>query len=167
MGLLIRCSWGIRMYCRKAELCHLPRVWIVESSTPARAADVAAPIRKLCPASSPCGRPRPARMVRTCCTSHDFVTAPPCELMKNGPDRSCRSTMYATTAAMGQMRVPVCPTMTLTPLPNWSHFDRFRWTLTIDGEVLLSIATCCPKKAKLATVQISCFSGCEERTKPS
>ena len=37
--------------CRKfAELCHLPKIWMVESSTPARAADVAAPMRKLWPA---------------------------------------------------------------------------------------------------------------------
>ena len=33
-----------------AELCHRPRSWMVESLTPARAADVAAPNRKLWPA---------------------------------------------------------------------------------------------------------------------
>ena len=43
-------SLGIQMYCKKAALCHRPRAWMVESSTPANAADVAAPMRKLCPA---------------------------------------------------------------------------------------------------------------------
>ena len=44
------CSLGMRIYCKKAALCQRPRAWIMESSTPARAADVAAPIRKLWPA---------------------------------------------------------------------------------------------------------------------
>lgn len=44
------CSRGVRMYCRKAALCHRLRAWMVESSTPAKAADVAAPMQKLWPA---------------------------------------------------------------------------------------------------------------------
>ena len=44
------CSLGMLIYCKKAALCQRPRAWIVESSTLARAADVAAPIRKLWPA---------------------------------------------------------------------------------------------------------------------
>ena len=44
------CSLGILMYWRKAALCHLPNACMVESSIPARAAVVAAPMRKLCPA---------------------------------------------------------------------------------------------------------------------
>ena len=44
-----RCSRGSRIYCKKAALCHLPRACIVESSIPARAAEVAAPMRKLWP----------------------------------------------------------------------------------------------------------------------
>ena len=179
------CSFGIWMYCRKAELCHLPRVWIVESSMPARAAEVAAPMRKLCPAYSSCGRPREERTARTCCTNHDFVTGDPCVVMKKGPARSWRSYMYDTTAVTGQMGVSVRPTITSTPLPNWSHFDRFKWTFTIEGYVLLSTATSpherCParsywsgastrsspsrknpKKARLATAHISCLSVREE-----
>ena len=39
-----------RMYLLKAELCHRPNVCIAESSRPATAAVVAAPILKLCPA---------------------------------------------------------------------------------------------------------------------
>ena len=42
-----RCSFGERMYNKKAVLCHRPKVWIVESSIPLSAAVVAAPIRKL------------------------------------------------------------------------------------------------------------------------
>ena len=38
------CSLGVRIYARKAELDHLPIVLITESSIPALAAAVAAPI---------------------------------------------------------------------------------------------------------------------------
>ena len=41
------CSLGVQMYCKKAALCHLPRVLMIESSTPLRAAVVVAPILKL------------------------------------------------------------------------------------------------------------------------
>ena len=44
------CSLGMCTYCKKAARCQRPRAWIMESSTPARAAEVAAPIRKLWPA---------------------------------------------------------------------------------------------------------------------
>lgn len=40
-------SLGVLMYVRKAALLHLPKSCITESSTPAWAAAVAAPIRKL------------------------------------------------------------------------------------------------------------------------
>jgi len=43
-------SLGVRMYKRNAELFHLPRALMVESSRPPCAAAVAASIRKLCPA---------------------------------------------------------------------------------------------------------------------
>ena len=43
-------SLGVCMYKRNAELFHLPRALMVESSRPACAAAVVAPIRKLCPA---------------------------------------------------------------------------------------------------------------------
>ena len=44
-------SLGVCMYKKNAELFHLPRALMVESSRPAcAAAAVAAPIRKLCPA---------------------------------------------------------------------------------------------------------------------
>ena len=125
----------IRIYCRKAEICHLSRVWIVESSMSARAAEVAALMRKLCPAYSSYGRPREERTACTCCTNHYFVTGDPCAVMKKGPSRFCRSSMYDTTAVTGQMGVSVRPTITSTPLPNWSHFDRFKWTFTIAGYV--------------------------------
>ena len=41
------CSHGVRMYNRNALLFHLPRVRMVESSSPALAAAVAAPIIQL------------------------------------------------------------------------------------------------------------------------
>ena len=53
-----RCSLGVLMYARKAELLHLPFFLIMESSMPALAAEVTAPIRKLCQAKLSCRRPR-------------------------------------------------------------------------------------------------------------
>ena len=47
---LAKCSLGVSMYERKATMFHLPNICIAESSIPAFAAAVAAPIRKLCPA---------------------------------------------------------------------------------------------------------------------
>ena len=57
-------SFGVRMYNRKAELCHLPNAWIVESSMPASAAVVAAPILKLWPAYWCCGKPMSFNNIR-------------------------------------------------------------------------------------------------------
>ena len=39
----------MRTYARYAELDHLPKILMTASSLPATAADVAFPIRKLCP----------------------------------------------------------------------------------------------------------------------
>ena len=46
-----------------AELLHRPNVFMVESSSPALAAAVAAPIQKLCPAKSWAGRPCNSRQL--------------------------------------------------------------------------------------------------------
>ena len=106
------CSLGIRMYCRNAVLCHLPKACIVESLIPANAADVAAPMRE-----SSWRRPRDWRTWRTCCTSQDFVTG--CfALMKNGPCSPCRILLYSNTASTGHMGDPVRPTITSTPCPT-------------------------------------------------
>ena len=45
----MRLSFSILMYSKNAELCQRPSIWMAESSSPARAAVVAAPILKLCP----------------------------------------------------------------------------------------------------------------------
>ncbi len=45
------CSLGIRIYSRNAALDHRPKAWMTESSSPAWAAAVAAPILKLWPAN--------------------------------------------------------------------------------------------------------------------
>ena len=129
------------MYCRKAALCHRHRAWMVESSTPARAADVAAPIRKLCPVYSFWEKLREERMSRTCFTSQALVTGACLASIKNGPGRYWLDAMNATTAATGQTAVSVRPTITSTPFPNWSHLERFRWTLTIVGADIESTAT--------------------------
>ena len=60
------CSLGRQMYWRKAALCHLCSICIIESSTPAMAADVAELLRKLCPAYSFQGRQIEDRAARIC-----------------------------------------------------------------------------------------------------
>ena len=57
-------SCGVLTYRKNAALCHRPRSWIVESSTPARVAVVAAPILKLWPAYWCWGKPRVSRILR-------------------------------------------------------------------------------------------------------
>ena len=74
-------------------------------------------------------------------TNHAFVAGARHSVTKNAPGLSWRRQMYARMAATGQIGVSVRPTMTSTPLPSWSHFERRRWILTMDGEVLLSTAT--------------------------
>ena len=61
--------------------------------------------------------------------------------MKKGAARSCRSPMYVTTAATGQVDVSIHPTIMSNPLPNWSHFDRFKWTFNMEGNVQLFTAS--------------------------
>ena len=86
-------------------------------------------------------------------------------------------------AETGKSGLSVRPTTMSTPPPNWSHLDRRRWTLTMDGEVLLSTATSPherlvvgplgdstnnspnqkkPKKAVAATAQMRVLSGRDE-----
>ena len=96
------CSLGMCMYCRKAALCQQPRAWIVESSTPARAAEVAAPIRKLWPAYWCCGRPAMLRMLRISDTNWLFIKALFSESTKNGPGLSPRKVIKLRIAATGQ-----------------------------------------------------------------
>ena len=78
-------SGGVSMYRKKAALCHRPRSWIAESSTPAKAADVAAPIRKLCPAYWSAGNPSVIRIFRSSDTKVAFDIGFPSDPLKKGP----------------------------------------------------------------------------------
>ena len=69
------CSLGLRIYCRKTALCQQLRAWIMESPTPARAAEVAASIQKLWPAYWCCSRPDMLRMLQILDTNWLFVKA--------------------------------------------------------------------------------------------
>ena len=60
------CSFGIRTYRKNAELCHCPNVCSTESSTPAMAAVVAAPILKLWPQYWSWATPMLVRLARIC-----------------------------------------------------------------------------------------------------
>ena len=114
---------------------------MVESSIPARAADVAAPIRKLWPAYSCWENPSTARTARIRLTNHALVIGLPSKFWKNSPGRSCRREIYDRSADTGHRAQPVRPTTMFTPAPNWSHFDCFRWIFSMDGCVALSAAT--------------------------
>ncbi len=76
---------GVLMYLRNAALYHLPKVWINESSIPASAAEVAAPILKLCPAYWSDGRPMPCRVTLSCWVNHTLITVRPSCSLKKGP----------------------------------------------------------------------------------
>ena len=128
-------SLGIHIYCKKAALCHLPSVCIVESSTPANAAEVAAPILKLWPTYWCCGSPSDARIPLISPTNHAFVIVLPLVSMKKGPGLDPHSTMKVTIAATGQRGLSVRPRMMSAPMPNWSHLDFLRWIFTFVGSV--------------------------------
>ena len=121
-----RCSLGVRIYCRKAALCQQPSVWIVESSTPAAAAVVAAPIRKLWPAYWSYCKLREFRMLRMCLVNDCFVTALCEQSTKNGPGLSPQISIYLRIAVTGQRGECTRPTTTSDPTPNWSHLDTFK-----------------------------------------
>ncbi len=76
------------MYRRNEEERHLPIVWIVESWMPARAAAVAAPIRKLWPLTedkTDGSTPWDLRAVRTAVTSLGRDKQEPSWKVKRGP----------------------------------------------------------------------------------
>ena len=135
------CSRGIRIYNKNAALDQRPRAWITESSNPAWAAAVAAPIRKLWPANWLAGKAIVVRALRTSRINTDFVSGFPWESLKNGPGASPREERYARTAVTGQTGLPVFPTKTSTPEPNWSHLDCFRKKRMTEGLARSSTAT--------------------------
>ena len=79
------CSRGVRMYNRNALLFHLPRVRIVESSSPALAAAVAAPMRKLWPAKWLYGSPASQSIALICSVNLALVRGVLSANWKNGP----------------------------------------------------------------------------------
>jgi len=124
---LARRSFGDRTYRRKAELCQRPKVWIVESSNPTKAAVVAAPIRKLCPANWSWGSPMALRQARTRFVKPHFVTGFPVVSRKKGPAGNCFLMLTKFSMAnTGHVFDPVIPTMMSAPLPNWSVLDFLR-----------------------------------------
>ena len=88
------CCRGVWMYVRNAALFHRPSARMVESSRPAFAAAVAAPMRKLWPAKCWYGRPTAIRASLTDDTKYDFVSGIPFSLTKNGPADAPLLAMY-------------------------------------------------------------------------
>ena len=80
-------SWslGVRMYAKNAELFHRPILCIMESSTPALAAAVPVPMRKLWPANCSCERPIACSIWRIREVNFDFVNGRPSLNLKKGP----------------------------------------------------------------------------------
>ena len=106
------------MYNKKAELFHLPRALMVESSRPACAAAVAAPILKLCPACLSCSKPTADRAFLISAIKRPFVSGLPFLSRKNGPGESPLSAVYVAIASIGHSSLPDRPTNTSTPFPN-------------------------------------------------
>ena len=129
------------MYAKKAKLFHLPIFMIIESSMPAWAADVATPIRKLCPAKLSCGRPRAWSACLILEVKVDLVSGCPFLKRKNGPGSVPRVAIYCRQAIRGHRRHAVFPMYTSTPFPNWSVFDFLRCIFNICGFSEQSIAT--------------------------
>ncbi len=73
------------MQARKAELLQRPIILMMESSNPARAAAVAAPIRKLCPTKFWYERPIPCNVARISCVNLFFVKGLLSLNLKKGP----------------------------------------------------------------------------------
>ena len=82
---VVSCSLGVRIYARNAELHHLPIILITESSIPAPAAAVAAPIWKLCLAKFSSGKPRACIAFHILDVKVDLVKGVPFLKLKNGP----------------------------------------------------------------------------------
>ncbi len=139
-AIAAKCSGGVLMYCRKAALCHLPSVLIMESSIPFFAAVVAAPIRKLWPAYWSWGRPSPLRIARIWVVNHGLVMVFPFLSRNNGPGAERRLAKYWVSAITGHTFLRVQPKKMWAPLPHWSHFNLFRCILIMVGSVLLSAA---------------------------
>ena len=135
------CSLGVRMYTRYAELLHLPRVLITESSIPALAAAVAALMRKLCLAKFCSGWPVALRASLTLLVNKDFVSGWPSWNWEKGPSLEPRIAIYCMIATTGHKGQSVLPMYTSTPLPSWSALDFFRCTLSNHGSSVLSTAT--------------------------
>ena len=120
---------GVRMYRRK-DRGTIPSpysIMVHESSRPACAAAVAAPIRKLCPANCSSGRPRSWRACLVICKHFALVKAVPSQKMKKGPGEVPLALINAATAATGQRRPPVLPMITSVPWrtgPSSSGGDR-------------------------------------------
>lgn len=113
------------MYLKKAVIFHQPRVYIVESSRPAFAAVVAAPIRKLCPQSA--GKAA-QRASLTFATKYGLVNGIPLLRVKKGPS------MYNCNWA----EEIVCATY--ENIDSSSQLVTFRCTFKVIRDILLSVA---------------------------
>ncbi len=85
MEKLAKRSRGVLIYSRKAELFQRPIILMVESSIPALAAAVAAPILKLWPAKFSYGRPTACSAALISWVKLAFVSGLLSLNLKNGP----------------------------------------------------------------------------------
>ena len=123
-------SRGTLTYRRYAALSHLPSVLISESSTPAIAAVVAAPILKLWPAYFPASIPALPSAALKHRTSFSLDKGAHEAKVKNGPFSLPCTAMYAATALTGHRSLP---RYTKTPRLKGSVFDAFMQTCTSAG----------------------------------
>ena len=98
-------------------------MWMVESSMPALAAVVAAPIWKLCLANWDSGSPIACNGALTYCVKVAVVSGFPYLNLKNGPWSTPRTAVKFKTACTGHKGQSILPTNTYTLFPNWSVLD--------------------------------------------
>lgn len=129
------------MYSVYALLCHLPRVLIKASDIPASAADVAAPILKLCPVYWAAAIPPASNALLSSVTRRSLVRNFPFLNLNNGPSPPPLNGRYPRTAESGRKSIPVLPRCKVTPFRKGSVLDAFMRTSITCGSVLLSILT--------------------------
>ena len=92
-----------------AEDLHLPSCWIVESGSPACAAAVAAPIRKLWPLNRPTSTPADLSASRTAATSTCLLRGCPDWSRNSGPGDGGRRARYVRREDTGHSDLQCAP----------------------------------------------------------
>lgn len=149
----MRCH-GVRIYAVNAEDFQRPKVWMKESLSPALAAVVAAPIRKLWPLNEESSIPADLKAWRNDWTRRGRERVAPSWNTKSGPGDEGRMAKYPNIAATGHKVSPVAPMWSTVPAPKGSVLDCFRRTARCVGATWESTAT--SRGANISSLKAPC-----------